>query len=112
MFTQKTIEQVCKSLQACQFKNIGDREDFKKLLEEQSEFNQALFGDKAKPKDLEKVIEESTDAIIMILKMVMRFSVAFDSDEADSINQNMSEWLDFKVNRTIERVNSDYYKKG
>ena len=95
--------------------HFGYRNQLKKLHEECFEFIEAvdnyedllMFVDDATPHDIELtrefIIEEMGDMLILLTQFIAKYHIS--KEELDAT-------MDFKLDRTVNRINSGYYEKN
>lgn len=73
------------------FDHFGKDKQYEKLLEEIFEM--------VCSKNSDDMFEEMTDMVVVLLQFLLHGEIKFN------------EWFNFKIDRTIERIESGYYEK-
>ena len=81
------------------FKHFGEKNQLKKLNEECYELSEAIL-----LQDSKEHIEEEVADVLIILGQIM---LAYNLDIS-----KINEIKDYKIDRTLTRINIGYYKKG
>ena len=84
------------------FNNFGSKTQRKKLCEEFMELQDELFYIYDFGDDRENLLSEVADVLILVLQ----FAYEYGYDNEEIVKQ-----MKYKINRTLERIESGYYEK-
>lgn len=93
---KKEIQKLCKTKAI--FEHFGKMKQIEKIKEEMFELAQAIESN-----NKENIIEEMADVIVLMQQFRLLHEISVDE---------IIEMHDFKINRTIERIESDFYEWG